>query len=187
MPGTTAALNLPGSALARATHSLSAPIFIDAGTATPRMVLEVRAIGPRAAGGCGGFSDWNGCRGNDPLGVQSSVWSSLAATNAWIATSPSAPGRFSITTGLPQRASSRSANSRAPISTPAPGPNGTMNFTGRCGQLWADVCAGARVAMKAGAARRAVARARRLVSVISRSSRGRARFVYLAELLLVVG
>src|SRR4051794_28390991 len=54
---------------------------------------------------------------------------------------PSAPGRFSTITGLPQRAGSRSATRRAPISAPAPGPNGTMNFTGRCGQLCVEVCA----------------------------------------------
>src|SRR5579871_918048 len=50
----------------------------------------------------------------------------------------SPPGRFSTTTGLPQRAVSRSANSRAPISAPLPGPSGTMKRTLRWGQ---DVCA----------------------------------------------
>ena len=48
------------------------------------------------------------------------------------------PGRFSTTTGWPQiLAWSLSANSRAPMSAPAPGPNGTMNLTGRVGQVCA--------------------------------------------------
>src|SRR5207302_1471009 len=62
---------------------------------------------------------------------------------AWMATRPSPPGRFSIMTGLPQRAGSRSDNSLAAISAPAPGPNGTTNLTGRCGQFCADDGAGA--------------------------------------------
>src|SRR4051812_13722293 len=48
------------------------------------------------------------------------------------------PGRFSITTGWPQRAPSRSAIRRAPMSVPEPGPSGRRNFTGRCGQLCAN-------------------------------------------------
>src|SRR5262249_41961902 len=51
---------------------------------------------------------------------------------------PSPPGRFSTTTGWPQRALSRSASSRAPISTPDPGPSGSKNLTVRCGQLCAN-------------------------------------------------
>src|SRR5262245_39845179 len=51
-----------------------------------------------------------------------------------MATKPSPPGRFSTTTGLPHRADNRSANKRAPMSAPAPGPNGTMNFTVWSGQ-----------------------------------------------------
>ena len=54
-----------------------------------------------------------------------------------MATMPSPPGRFSTTTGWPQRADSLSANSRAPISTPLPGPSVTMNRTGRFGQVCA--------------------------------------------------
>ena len=50
-----------------------------------------------------------------------------------MATMPSPPGRFSTTTDWPQRADSLSANSRAPISTPLPGPSVTMNRTGRFG------------------------------------------------------
>ena len=46
----------------------------------------------------------------------------------------SPPGLFSITTGWPQFCDSFSANSRPPMSAPAPGPNGTMNFTVRVGQ-----------------------------------------------------
>src|SRR5258707_11682740 len=48
---------------------------------------------------------------------------------------PSPPGRFSTTTGWPQRADSLSAISRAPISTPLPGPRVTMNRTGRIGHV----------------------------------------------------
>ena len=47
----------------------------------------------------------------------------------------SPPGLFSITTGWPHFWVSFSANTRAPMSAPAPGPNGTMNFTGRVGQV----------------------------------------------------
>src|SRR4051812_46143044 len=49
----------------------------------------------------------------------------------------SPPGRFSITTGLPQRCESFSWISRAPMSAPAPGPNGITKRIGRCGQLCA--------------------------------------------------
>src|SRR4051812_38535083 len=60
-----------------------------------------------------------------------------------MARSPSPPGRFSITTALPpQRAGNRSDRSRAPMSAPAPGPNGTISRTGRCGQLCACSCDG---------------------------------------------
>src|SRR5262249_39585172 len=71
------------------------------------------------------------------------TWSSRALTNAVMATIPSPPGRFSTTTGWPQRAFSRSANRRAPMSTPAPAPSGSRNLTGRSGQVGAccDVCA----------------------------------------------
>src|SRR6185295_4392566 len=55
------------------------------------------------------------------------------------ATTPSPPGRFSITTDWPQRADSLSASRRAVMSTPEPGPSGRMNLTGRCGQLGAGV------------------------------------------------
>ena len=75
-----------------------------------------------------------------PDGPNSSTWSSLADRNAWIATMLSPPGLFSITTGWPHFCVSFSANSRPPMSAPAPGPNGTMNFTGRVGQFCA--CAG---------------------------------------------
>ncbi len=52
----------------------------------------------------------------------------------------SPPGRFSITTGLPQRCVSRSWIRRAPMSAPAPGPNGMMSRIGRCGHcVWACV------------------------------------------------
>src|SRR5436190_19732003 len=77
----------------------------------------------------------------------------------------SPPGRLSITTGLPQRVDSFSWISRAPMSAPAPGPNGMINRTGRCGHCCTDVCARACVAMRAGAA--SSAKARRRVNVIS--------------------
>jgi hypothetical protein len=51
----------------------------------------------------------------------------------------SPPGRFSTTTGWPQSGDSFSANSRAPMSAAAPGPNGTRNLTDRVGQ--AGACA----------------------------------------------
>src|SRR5580700_6471802 len=47
---------------------------------------------------------------------------------------PSPPGRFSTITGWPQRWVRRSANTRAPISVPLPGPSVTMNLTVRVGQ-----------------------------------------------------
>src|SRR6266699_3445855 len=59
---------------------------------------------------------------------------------ALMATKPSPPGRFSTTTGFPQRAASRSAKSRPPISDPEPGPSGRMNLTVRCGQACAGAC-----------------------------------------------
>src|SRR5215510_11039183 len=143
MPGTTAALNLPGSALARATQLLRSGTFIAVGTPTPRIVFDTRAIGTRSAGVYGSLSYWNGCTVKLPEGVNRKVWSSLAERNDWIASSPSPPGRFSITTGLPpQRAGNRSDRSRAPMSAPAPGPNGTTSRTGRCGQLCACESAG---------------------------------------------
>src|SRR5262249_53552031 len=51
------------------------------------------------------------------------------------ATTASPPGRFSITTGWPQRLLNRSPRRRVPKSTPLPGPRVTMNLTGRLGQL----------------------------------------------------
>ena len=56
---------------------------------------------------------------------------------------PSAPCRFSTTTGCPQRSVSRSAMSRAERSMPLPGGSGTINRTVFCGQAW--VCASAGV------------------------------------------
>src|SRR5262249_32630588 len=98
-----------------------------------------------------------------PLGPHRKVWSSLADSTAWMAMMLSPPGRLSITTGLPQRSDNFSWIRRAPMSAPAPGPNGMMNFTGRCGQL--SACA--RVEMKAGAARSATAKARRRVNCMN--------------------
>ena len=72
-----------------------------------------------------------------PLGPHRKVWSSLAESTAWMAMMLSPPGRLSITTGWPHFFCSRSWISRAPMSAPAPGPNGMMKRTGRCGQLCA--------------------------------------------------
>src|SRR5215472_8867375 len=99
----------------------------------------------------------NGCAVNDPLGAARSTWSSLAPTNALMATRPSPPGRFSTTIGWPQRLLNRSAISRVPISTPLPGPSVTMNLTARCGQ----VCAVDGFAARTSRARKAMANARR--------------------------
>src|SRR5687767_14769733 len=55
----------------------------------------------------------------------------------------SPPGLFSTTTGLPHFAASLSAISRAVMSTPEPGPSGTMKRTERVGQDC--VCASAGV------------------------------------------
>jgi len=44
-----------------------------------------------------------------------------------------APGRFSMTNGLPKRCSSFGASRRATISMPPPGPVGTTIVTGRAG------------------------------------------------------
>ena len=86
-----------------------------------------------------------------PTGTHSKVWSSLALMNALMATRPSPPGRFSITTGLPQRSDRRWLTSRAVMSVPLAGPNGRMNFTVRCGKVWADAAAPLTIAISAAA------------------------------------
>src|SRR5674476_1248600 len=58
---------------------------------------------------------------------------------AVIAVKASPPGRFSTITVCPQLADSLSANTRAVMSTPEPGPSGITNLTRRCGQVC--VCA----------------------------------------------
>src|SRR5262249_19375584 len=55
----------------------------------------------------------------------------------------SPPGRLSMMTGWPHFFCSRSLTMRARMSAPAPGPNGMMNRTGRCGQLCAWAGSGA--------------------------------------------
>src|ERR1700687_4394369 len=57
---------------------------------------------------------------------------------AVIAMKASPPGLFSTTTGWPHLADSLSANNRAVMSTPEPGPSGIYNTTGRCGHVCAD-------------------------------------------------
>src|SRR4029077_3133544 len=57
-----------------------------------------------------------------------------------LATAPTAPGLFSMTTGWPQASLSFGAISRATMSTPPPGAKGTMTCTGRAGKSCA--CAG---------------------------------------------
>ena len=72
---------------------------------------------------------------NEEVGDTSKVMVVLRPVKAVTATTPSPPGRFSITTDWPHFAASRSPSSRAVMSTPAPGPSGgEMNRTGRCGQ-----------------------------------------------------
>src|SRR6185312_9384116 len=61
----------------------------------------------------------------------------------------SPPGLFSTTTDWPHFCESLSANSRAVISTPEPGPSGTMKRTGRVGQLCAEAGAASAIAAKA--------------------------------------
>src|SRR5664280_2412853 len=51
---------------------------------------------------------------------------------------PLGPGLFSTTTGWPHLADSLSANTRAVMSTPEPGPSGITNLTGCCGHVCAD-------------------------------------------------
>src|SRR5262245_22022327 len=62
---------------------------------------------------------------------------------------PSAPCRFSTTTGWPQRSVSRSATSRADRSMPLPGGSGTMKRTVFCGQVCACACTGVSSGMMA--------------------------------------
>ena len=51
-----------------------------------------------------------GCAVKVEAGANSSVWSSAALMKALMATRPSPPGRFSTTTGLPQRVARRSSD-----------------------------------------------------------------------------
>src|SRR5687767_7003472 len=51
-----------------------------------------------------------------------------------MASTASAPGRFSTTTGWPHCLESRSASMRPVMSAPEPGPSDRTNLTGRCGQ-----------------------------------------------------
>ena len=76
----------------------------------------------------------------------------------------SPPGLFSTTTDCPHFCDSRSANMRAVMSTPEPGPSGTMKRTVRVGQVCAD--AGAALVINAQAQRKKAASERRL-SMIS--------------------
>ena len=70
-----------------------------------------------------------GCTAKVATGATSRVWSSFAPVKALIDTRPSPPGRFSTTTGLPQRTVSLSASRRAVMSVPLAGPNGMMKRT----------------------------------------------------------
>src|ERR1700729_2808504 len=60
-----------------------------------------------------------------------------------LATAPTAPGLFSMTTGWPHAALSFGAINRATISTPPPGAKGTMTCTGRAGKSCACAWAAA--------------------------------------------
>src|SRR4051794_8788431 len=56
---------------------------------------------------------------------------------------PAAPGLFSTITGWPQRSDSFCAISRAPVSVPPPGGNGTTRVTERVGYgAWARAATG---------------------------------------------
>src|SRR6516162_5383012 len=77
----------------------------------------------------------NGCTAKLPAGANKNVWSSLAFRKAVMATTLSPPGRFSTTTGCAHSACNLSAKTRAPMSAPAPGPKGTINFTGLLGHV----------------------------------------------------
>src|ERR1039458_7116770 len=70
---------------------------------------------------------------------------------AVIAMKASPPGRFSTITVGPHLADSLSANTRAVMSTPEPGPSGITNLTGCCGQV--GVCAGDGAALNTSAAK----------------------------------
>src|SRR5258708_4864812 len=75
-------------------------------------------------------------RGNTDIGLANenkSAWSSCAPTNAVVPIRPSAPGRFSTTTGCFQCSASRSAYIRAATSVELPTPTGTIIRTVRCG------------------------------------------------------
>src|SRR5262249_48741501 len=138
-----AQLYLPGACLAAAVNSLNVANGASVFTPTARMVLDTRATGTMSLGSYESLLYMNGCTVKLPAGANKNVWSSFALKNAVIATMLSPPGRFSTTTGCPHSACNLSAKSRAPMSAPAPGPNGTMNFTGRCGHAPARTASGA--------------------------------------------
>src|SRR3982074_1719527 len=74
--------------------------------------------------------------GNTDIGLANenkSAWSSFAPTNAAVPIRPSAPGRFSTTTGCFQRSASRTAYIRAATSVELPAPTGTIMRIARCG------------------------------------------------------
>src|SRR3954470_17726315 len=74
-----------------------------------------------------------------PAKANISEWLSRSDRNDCTARMPSAPCRFSTTTGWPHFADSRSAKVRAVTSMPLPGPSGVIMRTLCCGQL--GVCA----------------------------------------------
>ena len=88
-------------------------------------------------------------------GEQEGVVVACAEERTVTAGMPSAPWRFSTTTGWPQRSVNRSARRRPARSIPLPGGSGTTKRTVFCGQVgkdvWGDGCACAAPAKSAGA------------------------------------
>ena len=133
-PVTPAQFSSPGLARSSAANSFSELAGEATGTVMPTKVLETRAIGARSSGLYGRLSCRNGCAVNAEVGDISRTWSSLAPTKAAMATMPSPPGLFSITTDWFHFLASRSTRSRAPMSVPLPGPSVRMKRTERVGQ-----------------------------------------------------
>ncbi len=105
LPAAAATLSVSGLARASAMNSPSVFTFSDAGADSAITMVVTFVIGSRSRSALyGSFSCAYGCAVKVEAGTNNSVWSSLALVKALMATRPSPPGRFSITTGLPQRA-----------------------------------------------------------------------------------
>src|SRR5215472_9802618 len=73
------------------------------------------------------------------LGPKNSVWSSFADTTVPRDSRPSPPGLPSMMTGWPHFCCSFSTTSRAAVSDPEPGPNGSTKRTECVGHCWATL------------------------------------------------